>query len=114
MAREARIEKVYDNLPRVASNLGGWMHDRMDEAFKTAADAAVRAAPVGETGELAAGIGYQLDGTTGSLYSNAWYSGYVEYGTSRMGARPFMTPAAEVLVDTLMTSMQDNKNDLTG
>lgn len=50
-----------------------------------------------KTGELKSSIGSEIS-TSGSrtklkLYAKADYAKYVEYGTSKMAARPFLAPA---------------------
>lgn len=48
--------------------------------------------PYKQTGELQAGIRYEIDAANLIVYvlSDAPYSTYLEFGTSRMDARPFM------------------------
>ncbi|MFC5524018.1 HK97-gp10 family putative phage morphogenesis protein [Polaromonas jejuensis] len=38
---------------------------------------------------------YQKQGKKGNLSQDAWYAKFVEFGTSKMAARPFMRPAFE-------------------
>ena len=54
-------------------------------------------APAGDTGFLANQIYLKIDvnGLGGSVISNADYSQFLEFGTIKMGARPFMQPALE-------------------
>lgn len=51
-----------------------------------------------DTGTLQASIHFEEDATDGgTLYVDAPYAGYVEFGTRRMAAIPYLTPAlAEV------------------
>jgi len=59
--------------------------------------AVVRRAPVGFTGKLADGIKTSTQGLKGKLAINvivkAFYSRFLEFGTSKMAAKPFMRPA---------------------
>ena len=50
-----------------------------------------------DTGNLASNINVQIDtgGLSGTVESKANYSSMLEYGTSKMAARPFMQPSAE-------------------
>jgi len=54
-----------------------------------------------DTGYLKNSIGSSFEGDgrfgemTGTVTAGAKYARYVEYGTSRMGAQPYMTPAFE-------------------
>ena len=51
--------------------------------------------PNNDTGHLAGNIENRMTGPlTAEVSSNAEYSAALEFGTSRMAARPFMTPAA--------------------
>ncbi len=53
--------------------------------------------PASDTGNLASNINVQIQtgGLSGIVESKANYSSYLEFGTSRMAARPFMFPSAE-------------------
>ena len=51
--------------------------------------------PALDTGALAASIQTDVTGTKGTVYTNQEYAEYLEYGTSNMEPRPYMTPAAE-------------------
>jgi phage protein, HK97 gp10 family len=52
-------------------------------------------APV-DTGALRASIQNEMEEeTSGVVYTNQEYSQFVEFGTSKMAAQPYMTPAAE-------------------
>lgn len=51
--------------------------------------------PAIDTGALAASIQTDVQGTKGTVYTNQEYAEFLEYGTSNMEARPYMTPAAE-------------------
>ncbi len=54
-------------------------------------------APASDTGFLANNIVTKLssDGLSGEVTSRADYSQFLEFGTSKMGARPFMQPSLE-------------------
>lgn len=56
---------------------------------------AVAEAPRGATGDLASGIDGEANGTMGQVRANARHSLFQEFGTSRHGAQPYMTPAAQ-------------------
>ena len=53
--------------------------------------------PASDTGFLASNIVSKVatDGLSGTITSRANYSGFLEFGTSKMGARPFMQPSLE-------------------
>jgi len=51
-------------------------------------------APV-DTGNLESSISTDVDGLTAEIGPTAEYGGYVEYGTSKMDAQPYMGPATD-------------------
>jgi HK97 gp10 family phage protein len=67
---------------------------------------AKRLAPV-DTGLLRNSIQSLLEGDlTGVVFTNVEYSVYLEYGTRRMSARPFMTPALEAERQPFIRALQ--------
>lgn len=69
---------------------------RMDRAGAAAVAYARAACPV-DTGALRASIGYiyRQDTRTLTIYADMPYSAYVEFGTSRMIAQPYIRPAID-------------------
>lgn len=55
---------------------------------------AKRAAPV-DTGRLRSSISREIEGASGRVYTVVEYAEYVEFGTSRRPATPFLQPAIE-------------------
>ena len=55
--------------------------------------------PASDTGFLANNITMNINigALRGEIISNADYSSHLEFGTSKMGARPFMQPSAELV-----------------
>lgn len=51
------------------------------------------------TGNLRNGISHAHDDTTAYVGTNVEYAAYVEMGTSKMAARPFIRPAVENYMD---------------
>lgn len=49
--------------------------------------------PGGPHGELRQSITSQADGLTGEIGTNKEYAGYVEFGTYKMAAQPYLVPA---------------------
>lgn len=85
----ASFERGLDNVLRnVEANMERVIQGTLDVA-ETRAKAL---APV-DTGKLRNLITSERQGTVGILTSQAEYSVYVEYGTSRTRAQPFMNPA---------------------
>ena len=85
----AGFERSLDNVLRnVEANMERVIQGTLDVA-ETRAKAL---APV-DTGKLRSLISGERQGTVGILTSQAEYSVYVEYGTSKTRAQPFMNPA---------------------
>lgn len=51
--------------------------------------------PMSDSGNLANSIQYDLQGTTAFVGSNVQYAVYLEFGTRKMEARPFLFPSLE-------------------
>ena len=58
------------------------------------AERAVGLVPV-DTGELRGSIAHQKMGSGWAVVASAPHAGYVEYGTSKMAAQPYLRPAAQ-------------------
>lgn len=90
----AQLVTIFNRLPTLAAELKSAGDALVQEtAQKIAADAAGRA-PV-DTGRLRDGIKAEGSGMASTVTSEAPYSTFVEYGTSRAGAQPFFWPALE-------------------
>lgn len=61
------------------------------------------------TGRLRNSISWAVDENTGDVYigSNVEYAPYVELGTSKMAARPFLKPAAENYTEQYMELVRE-------
>jgi HK97 gp10 family phage protein len=59
-----------------------------------------------DTGNMRSSIQGQAGGLTGRVNAGAEYSIYNEYGTSKMSAQPFMTPAAEAAFPGFVSAMK--------
>ena len=73
--------------------------DTVEESLKLVRDSAKDNAPV-DSGKMRDGIGMEVDddglnGTVGQFDPDVYYSEFVEFGTSKQPAQPFMAPAAE-------------------
>lgn len=62
-------------------------------------------APATDTGRLVGSAGAEVSGLTGKVKFTAKYATWLEYGTMKMDARPFLAPAvqanAQYLIDKL-------------
>lgn len=63
-----------------------------------------------KTSNMKNSIYSEIDGTVGRVISPAEYSSYVEYGTSRMAAKPFMRPALFVHKDDIQAMFLEALN----
>ena len=66
-------------------------------------------APASDTGYLASNIAISIDGDRlgASVESNAEYSAYLEFGTMKMAARPFLQPALEITRPLVQRLLRD-------
>lgn len=76
------------------------------KAAATASNTAKRKAPV-DTGNLRSQIGFERspDGKGVVIFSNAPYSGYVEFGTRFQREQPYFMPAVRVAVKDLIIDL---------
>lgn len=88
------VKVIFNRLPEIAGRLRADGAALVQETADNVATGAQQRAPV-DTGYLRANIHRQGSGLDATVVSEAPYSGYVEYGTGRMGARPFFWPALE-------------------
>jgi HK97 gp10 family phage protein len=59
-----------------------------------------------DTGNMKNSINAQGDGTNWSVHSPAEYSVFNEFGTSKMGAQPFMIPAKEQVEPAYLAALK--------
>lgn len=89
------IPEAEEALMRASERLLGLMAKVVQETTEDVASEARRLAPV-DTGKLRGSIETRTGGLDGEVVTDAPYAGYVEFGTSRAPAKPFLTPAAEI------------------
>lgn len=97
MAKGLKIEgmkKLQANLIRAAVEAHSAAAVAVRLEVAAVKDDAVTGAPR-DTGELEAGIVGSVDGLEGEVRATARHSDFVEHGTSRTPAQPYMAPAAE-------------------
>lgn len=78
----------------MAAGGGGRIYIRRGRTHQASAPGQM---PATDTGNLAGSMQHELDRSkgVGYYYTSVEYAPYLEYGTTRMLARPFLTPAAE-------------------
>ena len=78
----------------------------LDAAELTFMEVATSLVPV-DTGYLQSTIHAEVVGLTVSTGANAEYASYVEYGTWKMAAQPYFTPAMEAANEAFMNAAQE-------
>lgn len=56
---------------------------------------------------------FEDDGLTGIIASGMEYATFVEYGTKRMSAQPYMTPAAEAVAPAYIAAMKQMLQEIS-
>lgn len=96
--------KGLDSLMAKLNAMGGDVLEALGEAIYTTTLIAISDAQVNihnVTGDLGrsiaqtSDINFTDDGVTAVVAANMPYAGYVEFGTTKMSARPYMKPAAD-------------------
>ena len=95
MSKDFKIEIRFNRFPQMAEKV----HDAVSDIVrKTALDVEGQAkifVPV-DTGALKNSIDVQMEGDlTAVIAPHTEYAAFIEFGTSKMAAQPYMTPAAE-------------------
>lgn len=74
------------------------MDEELEDLGREAVAQAQRMAPVA-TGELRGSIAYRVSNGELILYADAPHAAYVELGTRKMAAQPYLRPALEATVN---------------
>lgn len=101
--------KIDDNSSKVLDLFNGAVTRGLDAIGATAERYAKKDCPV-DTGRLRNSITYETRTLQKEVYigSNVEYAPYVELGTSRMAARPFLRPAAQNHSNEYKQLMEDS------
>ena len=83
-----------DRLDEIAARIPELAEDAIGKVTYYTQEQAKQNAPV-DTGALRNSISAEVDGLTGFVFTGLDYAGYVEFGTYKMAANPFMRRAAE-------------------
>ena len=107
MARNVGVKIVFDKFPDIAKKAPGTTKAVVSKAAHDVEAHAKMVVPV-DTGNLRNSIQTKLEagGFRGIVATNVEYSIYVEYGTRRMGAQPYMVPAAEAVRPQFIEAMK--------
>lgn len=89
------VSVVQDNTGQVADGIDSAIGVALEEIGLLAENYAAKKCPV-DTGNLRGSITYEVDAGGNAVYigTNVEYAPYVELGTSRQKAQPFLRPAA--------------------
>lgn len=86
--------KMKSHRPEREKELLGKLTIGLQKAIMTVEGDAKKGCPV-DTGRLRSSITSRIEESTGVIGTTVEYASYVEFGTDRMPARPFLFPAAE-------------------
>lgn len=138
MARNATVTIVYNRFPEIIAKMPEAAMEiveetlvEIDQAVKTGMGSggggrtythgsvvhtasAPGSMPAVDTGALRASLSHQIirGEYRGIYFTNMDYAPHLEYGTSKMAARPFMTPAAERARTNFMSKMRNLESRL--
>lgn len=89
------VSVVQDNTGRVVDGIDSAIGAALEEIGLLAENYAAKKCPV-DTGNLRGSITYEVDAGDNAVYigTNVEYAPYVELGTPRQEAQPFLRPAA--------------------
>jgi HK97 gp10 family phage protein len=107
------ISVTFDKFPQIAAA----MPEKTSQVVRKAAfdieGQAKGRAPV-DTGALKNSISTEFEdnGLTGIIAPHMEYATFVEFGTKRMSAQPYMTPAAEAVAPAFVSAMKEMLREL--
>lgn len=89
------VSVIQDNAEQVVDGIDSAIGAALEEIGLLAENYAAKKCPV-DTGNLRGSITYEVDAGDNAVYigTNVEYAPYVELGTSRQKAQPFLRPAA--------------------
>ena len=85
--------------------------EKLEEIGADVQSIAMDMCPV-DTGYLQSSINYYVDGQSLILQADADYTSFVEYGTYKMGAQPFLEPAIAQVQGEIMDLQQLDVKDI--
>lgn len=107
------VSVTFDRFPEIAAALPGQTRAVVRKASFDVEGQAKNRAPV-DTGALKNSISTEFEdnGLTGIIAPHVEYATFVEFGTRRMSAQPYMTPAAEAVKPAFVAAMKQMLQDL--
>lgn len=105
---KVQIRVEFNRFPDLVQKAPGRARELVKKAAYELEARAKTEVPV-DTGNLKNSIStsFENDGLTGVVSTNVEYAAYVEFGTRRMAARPYMTPAAEQVRKSFERAVRD-------
>ena len=101
-----KVDIVNDRTEEVKRELSQKIANALEDIGKVAESNAKLVVPVNE-GILKNSISHEVDSLTVYIGTNVEYARYVEFGTSRMVARPYLGPAIKGELDTYRKMVMD-------
>lgn len=110
----SRVTVEYDRTGDISKLVASRVQRIIREATFSVEGHAKTEVPV-DTGNLKNSISssFEADGTRGVVATNVEYAEYVEYGTRRTAAQPFMEPAYNRVVPTVRAALDDVARELS-
>lgn len=107
------VSVTFDRFPEIAAALPDQTRAVVRKASFDVEGQAKNRAPV-DTGALKNSISTEFEdnGLTGIIAPHVEYATLVEFGTRRMSAQPYMTPAAEAVKPAFVAAMKQMLQDL--
>lgn len=100
------IVVAYNHFPAIAAAAAGKIQQCVQKAVQDVTASAKTLAAV-DTGKMRASIeGHMTGQYSGEVMPHVEYAIYVEYGTYKMAAQPFMRPAAEMVRGPFISCMK--------
>ena len=88
-----KVDVTYNgSLSDLAAGIEAAVSEAVAAGAEVVADNARSACPV-DTGALQASIAVAKNGTSAEINANTDYAAYVEFGTSKMAAQPYLVPS---------------------
>jgi HK97 gp10 family phage protein len=109
----AGMEAVLENIYLSTSQLTGKINAEIQAAGIECQALAKQACPV-DTGRLRSSIAYTAGENSCTVGTNVNYAEYVEFGTRKMGAQPFLYPAYEQALHNLKDALSEDGFHMSG
>lgn len=106
MAGTAAVSIVFNRFPEIIAKAPGVARAAVSKAAFDIEGRAKATVPV-DTGNLKNSIRTEMAELSAVVGTHVEYAPYVEFGTVRMGARPYLVPAAEAVRPSFLQAMEE-------